>query len=90
VWSTAPNPGTAQRELQSAYTERLATLVLRPGGTARAEAQHLVRGQARALLARIATAQQQRGSTRATQQHLADNALTLRTALAAPLVRTAK
>ncbi len=87
VWSntTAPNP--EQRELQHAYTERLAALVLRPGGAPRADAHSLVRGQASALLARITAALPQRGNSPATRQHLADSATTLRNALAAKLVR---
>ena len=80
-------PGSEQRELQQAYTERLAALVLRPAGASRADARSLVRGQATALLARISAAQQRRGHSPQTRQHLADTALTLRSALSAKLVR---
>lgn len=91
VWAdlSAPTiaPGPEQRELQHAYTERLAALVLRPAGASRADARSLVRGQATALLARINAAQQRRGHSPETRQHLADTALTLRNALSAKLVR---
>nr|WP_315208580.1 zinc-dependent metalloprotease [uncultured Albidiferax sp.] len=91
VWAdlSAPTiaPGPEQRELQHAYTERLAALVLRPAGASRADARSLVRGQATALLARISAAQQRRGHSPQTRQHLADTALTLRNALSAKLVR---
>ena len=91
VWAdlSAPTtaPGPEQRELQQAYTERLAALVLRPAGASRADARSLVRGQATALLARISAAQQRRGHSPQTRQHLADTALTLRSALSAKLVR---
>jgi hypothetical protein len=83
--TSAPNP--EQRELQHAYTERLAALVLRPAGAARADARSMVRGQANALLLRISTALQRRGNSPETRQHLADCALTLRNALSAKLVR---
>ena len=91
VWAdlSAPTiaPGPEQRELQHAYTERLAALVLRPAGASRADARSLVRGQATALLARINAAQQRRDHSPQTRQHLADTALTLRNALSAKLVR---
>ncbi|WP_295955813.1 zinc-dependent metalloprotease [Rhodoferax sp.] len=91
VWTdlNAPTiaPSAEQRELQHAYTERLAALVLRPAGATRADARSIVRGQATALLARITSAQQRRGNSAETRQHLADNALTLRNALSAKLVR---
>ena len=87
VWADLNSPGPEQRELQHAYTERLAALVLRPAGATRADARSMVRGQATALLARITAAQQRHGSSAETQQHLADNALTLRNALSAKLVR---
>nr|WP_315238854.1 zinc-dependent metalloprotease [uncultured Albidiferax sp.] len=87
VWADLAAPGPEQRELQQAYTERLAALVLRPTGATRADARSLVRGQATALLARITTVQQRRGNSPETRQHLADTALTLRNALAAKLVR---
>lgn len=94
VWTDLAAPGTAtptptaeQRELQHAYTERLAALVLRPAGATRADARSMVRGQATALLARITSALHRRGNSPETRQHLVDNALTLRNALAAKLVR---
>nr|WP_315192097.1 zinc-dependent metalloprotease [uncultured Albidiferax sp.] len=87
VWADLAAPGPEQRELQHAYAERLATLVLRPAGASRADARSLVRGQATALLARISAAQQRRGHSPETRQHLADTALTLRNALSAKLVR---
>ena len=88
VWTDLTAPGPEQRELQHAYTVRLAALVLRPAGATRADARSMVRGQATALLARITTALQRHGNSPETRQHLADSALTLRTALAAKLVRT--
>ena len=88
VWTDTAAPSPEQRELQHAYTERLAALVLRPAGATRADARSLVRGQATALLARINNAQQRHGNSPETRQHLADNALTLRNALSAKLVRS--
>ncbi|WP_367848721.1 zinc-dependent metalloprotease [Rhodoferax sp. WC2427] len=88
VWTDTAAPNAEQRELQHAYTERLAALVLRPSGATRADARSMVRGQAMALLARISAAQQRRGNNADIQQHLADNALTLRNALSAKLVRS--
>ncbi|BDT65924.1 hypothetical protein os1_00730 [Comamonadaceae bacterium OS-1] len=88
VWSDLAAPGPEQRELQQAYTERLTALLLRPAGATRADARSLVRGQATALLARISAAQQRRGNSVETRQHLADTALTLRNALSAKLVRS--
>jgi hypothetical protein len=87
VWADMATAPAEQRELQHAYTARLAALVLRPGGAPRADAQRLVRSQASALLARITAARAQRSTTEATRQHLADSALTLRNALAAKIVR---
>jgi hypothetical protein len=88
VWTDLTAPSPEQRELQHAYTERLAGLVLRPAGATRADARSRVRGQASALLARITTALRHPRNTAETRQHLADNALTLRNALSAKLVRT--
>lgn len=88
VWTDFTAPNAEQRELQHAYTQRLAALVLRPAGTTRADARSMVRGQATDLLVRITAALQRRGNSPETRQHLVDNALTLRTALSAKLVRT--
>lgn len=87
----------AQRALQTAYTERLAALLLRDAAP-RAESQRLLRDQARRLLVQITQMAQTAPPTRPgppplpsdARQHLAHNALTLRTALTAPLVRTTK
>ena len=87
VWTDFTAPSPEQRELQYAYTQRLAALVLRPAGATRADARSMVRGQATALLARITSALQRRSNSPETRQHLADNALTLRNALSAKLVR---
>ncbi len=81
-----------RRELQRSHVNRLVTALLRTSPTVRADARGLLRQQARQLLARLDSAQAQRGRRRGkadsdTGAHLADSIDSLRQALAAPLQR---
>jgi hypothetical protein len=93
VWSELGRGGAiaaARRELQREHVGRLAAAVWRPSPAARADARGLARTEARALLARLQSAQARRGAADAeTRAHLADSAQTLRQALTAPLQRLA-
>jgi hypothetical protein len=77
----------ARRELQREYVNRLAALVLKPGTLNRADARAQVRSQASALLARIDASTSHAGLSAEARAHLKDSAESLRSALAAPLVR---
>jgi hypothetical protein len=100
VWSELGSKGSApaaiappRRDLQRDYLNRVAFGLLRPSPGARADARGFLRVQARALLARLESAQKRTarpGSVDAeTQAHLADSADTLRQALAASIQRQA-
>lgn len=76
-----------RRELQREFVNRLAALVLRPGTLSRSDARALVRSRAAALLQRLDQASHRAGLGAEARAHLKDNAESLRSALAAPLVR---
>ncbi len=92
VWAELGQGGAIapeRRELQREHLNKLATLLLRPAPSARADARGLVRHEARALLARLDRALQGRGAFDAdTRAHLDDSAITLRQALDAKLPRS--
>ena len=91
VWAELRSTGnisSARRELQRDHVNRLASAVVRPNGTPRADARGLLREQTRALLVRLDAANRNRYlQDTETRAHLADCADTLRQALAAPLQR---
>lgn len=77
-----------RRDLQREHLGRLASQLLRPAPTSRADARGLVRAEARTLLARLDAAARQPQRSPEARAHLADSADVLRAALAAPLQRT--
>jgi len=90
VWSELGTSGDIEaprRELQREHLSRLATTLLRPGGTTRADAKSLLREQARELLARINVAMRRGGLSAEARAHLSDGSETLTQALAARLQR---
>ncbi|HET9978443.1 MAG TPA: zinc-dependent metalloprotease [Burkholderiaceae bacterium] len=76
-----------RRELQREHVNRVATLLLRPSPTARADARSLLRVQAQGLLGRINTAAKRPSLSAEARAHLQDTAETLQQALAAKLIR---
>ena len=78
----------ARRELQREYVNRIAALVLRPGALTRSDARALVRNRAAALASRLERAARARTLDEDALAHLRDSAESLRSALAAPLVRS--
>ncbi len=92
VWSELDGPApivAARRELQRDYVNRVASALLRPSATARADARAPLRRQAEQVLARIDRALQARKSRLDidSRGHLRDSADTLRQALSAKLPR---
>ncbi len=83
---SADIPAT-RRALQREHINRLAGLLLRPGGTGRSDARSLTRSQAQSLLVRINAASQRSGLAGDTRAHLQDCADTLAQALSARIVR---
>ena len=77
----------SRRELQRDYLNRVTALVLRPGALSRSDARALVRSRAAALATRIERARGHAGLSAEASAHLKDSAESLRSALAAPLVR---
>ena len=78
---------TARRELQREHAHRLANVLLRPAGAARADSRSLMRAQAKTLLARIQAGSNKAGLSAESQAHLQDVAETLGSALQAKLQR---
>ena len=90
VWGELGQPGdipSLRRELQRDHVNRIATLLLRPAASSRADARSLVRAQAQTLLARLNTAAARPGLSAEAQAHLQDSADTLQQALTAKLAR---
>ena len=76
-----------RRELQREHLNRVAALLLRPGGVGRSDARSLVRAQSQALLVRLNAAAQRRAMGVDTRAHLQDCAATLTQALSAQVMR---
>src|SRR5450432_4201844 len=76
-----------RREVQRDHVNRIAALLLRPGGATRADTRSTVRAQAKSLLEHIRAAGHRPGLSDEAQAHLADSADTLEQALAAKLQR---
>ncbi|MEO6363555.1 MAG: zinc-dependent metalloprotease, partial [Caldimonas sp.] len=76
-----------RRELQRDHVNRVAAVLLRPGGASRADTRGVVRVQARGLLDRIRLASQRAGLGDEARAHLLDSADTLAQALSARLQR---
>ena len=76
-----------RRELQREHLNRVAALLLRPGGVGRSDARSLVRAQSQALLVRLNAAAQRRATGADTRAHLQDCAATLTQALSAQVMR---
>ena len=96
IWSEldAPSRGALnadipapRRALQREHLNRVAGLVLRPGGVGRADARSLVRAQAQALLVRINSAARRSTLTADTRAHLQDSGDALAQALSARIAR---
>ncbi len=76
-----------RRELQREHVNRLATMLLRPTASSRADARSLLRTEAQRLLLRIGAATRRGGLSAEARAHLADSADTLNQALQAKLQR---
>jgi hypothetical protein len=90
VWSELGKSGdiaAPRRELQREHTNRLATMLLRPTASSRADARSLLRVEAQGLLVRINGASKRAGLSAEARAHLADSADTLTQALQAKLQR---
>jgi Met-zincin/Domain of unknown function (DUF5117)/Domain of unknown function (DUF5118) len=90
IWSELGKSGdiaAPRRELQREHTNRLATMLLRPTASSRADARSLLRVEAQGLLARINGASKRAGLSAEARAHLADSADTLTQALQAKLQR---
>ena len=90
IWSELMAGGdipAPRRELQREHLNRVAALLLRPGGAGRADARSLVRAQSKALLVRLNAAALRRSLGADTQAHLQDCVATLTQALSAPVLR---
>ncbi len=95
VWAelgTGAPLSTARRELQREHATRVASTLLRPAGTQRADVRSLLRDDAQRLLARIDGRLKKRGGPELDTEaaaHLRESALMLRQALTAPVIRAA-
>jgi hypothetical protein len=90
VWSElggAADIPAPRRELQREHVNRLASMLLRPSASSRADSRSLLRTEAQRLLGRIGTAMQRGGLSAEARAHLADSADTLNQALQAKLQR---
>jgi hypothetical protein len=90
VWSELGKSGdiaAPRRELQREHINRLASMLLRPTASSRADARSLLRVEAQSLLARINGASKRAGVSAEARAHLADSADTLTQALQAKLQR---
>ena len=90
VWSELGKSGdisARRRELQREHINRLATMLLRPTASSRADARSLLRVEAQGLLARINAAGKRTGLSAEARAHLSDGADTLTQALQAKLQR---
>ena len=90
IWSELTAGGdipAPRRELQREHLNRVAALLLRPGGAGRADARSLMRAQSKALLVRLNAAALRRSPGADTQAHLQDCVATLTQALSAPVLR---
>jgi hypothetical protein len=90
VWSElggAADIPAPRRELQREHVNRLATMLLRPSASSRADSRSLLRTEAQRLLVRIGAATQRGGLSAEARAHLADSADTLNQALQAKLQR---
>jgi len=91
LWSELDRPqgdiDMARRELQREHVNRIASALMRPSASSRADARALLRAQAKALLPRLAAATQRASLSEEARAHLQEAANTLSLALAAPLVR---
>lgn len=90
VWSelgTGGDIAPLRREVQREHVNRLAAVLLRPGGAARADTRGIVRLQARALQERLRSAAARGSTGEETRAHLLDSADTLEQALNARLQR---
>ncbi len=76
-----------RRALQREHLNRVAGLLLRPGGADRADARSLMRAQAQTMLVRVNAASNQGTLSVDTRAHLQDCADTLSQALSAKLLR---
>jgi hypothetical protein len=90
VWSeldTRADIAPLRREVQRDHVNRIAAVLIRPGGASRADTRSVVRLQARTLLERLRLAGQRPGMSEETRAHLLDSADTLEQALSARLQR---
>ncbi len=90
IWSELTAGGdipAPRRELQREHLNRVAALLLRPGGAGRADARSLVRAESKALLVRLNAAALRHAPNADTQAHLQDCVATLTQALSAPVLR---
>jgi hypothetical protein len=78
-----------RRALQREHLNRVASLLLRPSGSGRADTHSLVRVQAQSLLGRVNAAAKRPALDADTRAHLQDCADTLSQALSAKLMRLA-
>ena len=90
VWSELAGRGDIprqRREVQRDHVNRIAAIVLRPGGASRADTRSVMRVQARSLLERLRAAKSRPGLSVEARAHVADSADTLEQALSARLQR---
>lgn len=85
--SSSGDIAAPRRELQREHANRVATMLLRPSASSRADARSLLRMEARSLLARLNAAAKRPGLSAETRAHLLDSADTLTQSLEAKLQR---
>ena len=90
IWSELARGGdipVLRRELQREYLQRVTSLLIKPAHLRRADAQALLRAQARALLKQLNLATRRNGRHAETMAHLQDCRDQLQEALSARMVR---
>jgi hypothetical protein len=91
VWSELDGNGDIaplRREVQRDHVNRISSMLIRPGGSSRADTRSTVRAQAKLLLERIRVASRRAGLSEEARAHLADSGDTLEQAISARLQRS--
>ena len=91
VWSELDGHGDIapqRREVQRDHINRIASMLLRPGGSSRADTRSVMRAQAKVLLGRIRGAENRPGLSVEARAHLSDSADSLAQAIDAKLQRS--
>jgi hypothetical protein len=90
IWSelkTGKDIDLFRRNLQREHVNKVASALVRPSGSMPADARSLLRVQAKALRADLASASAKNGFSQEAKAHIAETISTLDEALKAPLVR---